>query len=77
MRRKLTKGTMTALRQAAQHSEERKFPGYDIAVAVRTTTNDLGQPIVMISRSKKSRGYEKESESIWYGLWVEEQEAIS
>jgi hypothetical protein len=54
MRRKLTKGTMTALRRAVQHFEELKSTGYDIAVALGATTDDLGQPLMMISRSKKS-----------------------
>jgi hypothetical protein len=54
VQRKLTRATIIALRQAVQKFEEQRFPDYNVAVAVRATTDELGQPLVMISRSRRS-----------------------
>lgn len=53
MRRDLTRTEITAMRRAVQVIEELKFPDQNIGVAVRTATDDHGQILVRISRSKK------------------------
>ena len=54
MQRILTKGAINAVRHAVQKFAAQRFPDYNIAVAVRRMTDELGQPLVMISRSRKS-----------------------
>ncbi len=55
MKRTLTQPEKSFLRRVIQVLEERKFPDYHIAVAIRSTTDVHGWPVARISRSLRTQ----------------------